>query len=675
MKRNVLLDFIAGFLGICILCTCATTSTKLSQPEMKPDDPRMPYDLFDKKGELSNYWLGSWEPETPVDQMSGLTVDYNVTNLSIDGFSVTRSSDIDYGYILLPPGRHSLNFSYTNSERTSSGETVSLSSPSVSLTNDFEPGKWYSFSASAYDITSQSATASYGRNLLGHGGRYSVSYSLNSSNSSLKTRLSDRSAVGPTKLRKYLEPYNASLPFESQSFLETTDGIYIVGFNDDTVNWGWSRSYSVTIGVPEGSNVLKLMKPGDKTVYTMTVNCRPGNRYVFKPDKSGIIAKNITRGDTFQVRSASKKFPTVSSGSETIVDLDALEKYLSKLSKNTTNTAYTIALDISSIDINLKKILQKADDKYVYLDFSGSTFTAIADNLFSETRTIKGITLPDSITSIGRNAFSNTYFESITIPNSVVSIGNGAFFSSGFTSITIPKSVTSIGSRSFDICRRLAAITVDTANTAYSSQDGVLYNKEKTTLIQYPAGKTSSSFTIPDSITNIGDNAFSDCNSLTSITIPKSVTSIMRWNFGGCTKLAAITVDANNTAYSSQDGVLYNKEKTTLIEYPQGKTDSSFTIPDSVIRIQDSAFYGCASLTNVTIPDSVTVIGQSAFARCKSLTGVTFATGSNITDANFGRDAFTEGSDAYGNTLKTAYATGKAGTYTRASGGKEWTRQ
>ena len=263
----------------------------------------------------------------------------------------------------------------------------------------------------------------------------------------------------------------------------------------------------------------------------------------------------------------------------------------------------------------------------------------------------------------------------ITIPSKidgkpVTSIGGFAFGNCGIlTSITIPNGVTSIGSSAFNGCNKLKQINVDTANTTYSSENGVLFNKEKTELIRYPAGKTDTSYSIPNSVTSIGDDAFAGCRSLTGITIPNSVTSIGDWAFedctgltsvtipnsvtsigdwafsdctgltsitipnsvtsiggnvfDGCDKLKQINVDTANTVYSSENGVLFNKRKNELIRYPEGKADTSYAIPNGVTSIGRWSFNDCSSLTSITIPDSVTSIGDNAFVLCSNLKSIT----------------------------------------------------
>jgi hypothetical protein len=285
----------------------------------------------------------------------------------------------------------------------------------------------------------------------------------------------------------------------------------------------------------------------------------------------------------------------------------------------------------------------------------GSSVTTIGNGAFQGCTSLANIIIPNGVTSIGDNAFSGSGLTGITIPNSVTSIGDWAFYGcTSLASITITDSVTSIGEHAFNGCtnpnfsiywyynpalviglssdyysysafnnylkiiiipdsvtslnsnifdwfKSLTTINVDANNTAYSSQDGVLYNKSKTTLIKYPQGKAGD-LVIPNSVTSIG-SAFFNCKSLTSVTIGSGVASI--GDIDGCTSLAAINVDAANTAYSSQDGVLYNKSKTTLIRYPQGKADSSFTISASVTSIVYGAFFDCKSLTSVTFQGTI----------------------------------------------------------------------
>jgi uncharacterized repeat protein (TIGR02543 family) len=248
-----------------------------------------------------------------------------------------------------------------------------------------------------------------------------------------------------------------------------------------------------------------------------------------------------------------------------------------------------------------------------------SYITEIEAHAFFRNRSLTAITIPASVKKIGRGAFEGTgltsvvfeegtqlkeiapylFYEtfaltSIDIPYGVTSIGNSAFGYSAIVSISIPSSVTAIASTAFVFTNSLIDINVDSQNTKYSSIVGVLFSDQAMTLVRYPSGRSDTTWTIPSSVTRIGDFAFYSTNSLTSIAIPSSVTSIGRHSFAFSTALSTVT------------------------------------IPTSVTTIEGYAFANVSALTNITIPSSVTSIGEAAFAHTSSLTSVNFAEGSQL---------------------------------------------
>ncbi len=300
-------------------------------------------------------------------------------------------------------------------------------------------------------------------------------------------------------------------------------------------------------------------------------------------------------------------------------------------------------------------------------------------------RQVTSIRIQSGVTAIGSHAFDGCdKAASVEIGDTVCSIGDEAFKYCGkLTSVRLPSAVTTLGEGVFMECSALHEILVDNRNAAFISQDGVLYNRGVTRLVLCPAARTGS-YTVADTVTEIGSCAFFGCEGLTEIDLPASVTSIGDWAFFGCThlptlalpdalrtigrrafvrcddlatmtlpagltsigdmafqysglttvtipagaalgenvfvgctRLASVYVAAGSTRYASRDGVLFDRDLTTLLLYPAGK-GGKYTIPDTVTTVAAGAF-GSSGLTIVTVPDSVRTLGEGAFNNCKSL--------------------------------------------------------
>ena len=252
--------------------------------------------------------------------------------------------------------------------------------------------------------------------------------------------------------------------------------------------------------------------------------------------------------------------------------------------------------------------------------------TEIGEKAFEGCSAIESIALPDTVISIGSGAFRNcSELKSITIPDNLVSIGDWAFwYCRGLTALTIPASTTNIGWEALVGCISLTAINVDSDNEIYNSESGILFNKENTVLISYPSSRRATSYTVPNTVTEIKGRAFFDNKNLRTITIPGSVATLGFNVFEFCENLTAINVDADNATYSSDDGILFNKSGTALIRYPRAKTETSYTVPYSVKDIRNDAFANCSNLTLITIPANVTSAGEGAFRNCNKLQAVHF---------------------------------------------------
>lgn len=292
----------------------------------------------------------------------------------------------------------------------------------------------------------------------------------------------------------------------------------------------------------------------------------------------------------------------------------------------------------------------------------GSQLETIGDRAFAFCKAITSFVIPAGVTTIGYGAFSNC---------------------SELGSISIPASVTSIGDSFVQHCLKMTSIIVDANNPNYSGDGVALFNKDWTTLV-YIAKGISGTYTVPASVTTIASgafynnnkltsvvfaagsalttiegSAFESCYAMTSITLPAGLETIGNYAFSGCSELLSINIPASVTTigtsafscskmtsfnveaenlYFSNDenGVLFNKDKTTLVVCPKGKT--SCTIPASVTAIADYAFSGCSKLPSITIPTNVTSIGENSFYYCTGLTSIDFEEGSQLT--TIGENAF-----------------------------------
>ena len=286
----------------------------------------------------------------------------------------------------------------------------------------------------------------------------------------------------------------------------------------------------------------------------------------------------------------------------------------------------------------------------------GLPVTSVGGDAFYQSTSLTSIVISGGVTNIGYGAFYGcSNLTSIIIPNSVVTVADGAFGACiALTNVAIPDSVISLGTFAFDHCVSLASVTLPSAMTGVpegtfefctslssvtlpssvtSIGDAGFLNCSSLTNITLPSGLTEigasalggcsglSSLVIPEHVASVGSYAFSGCLGLESISIPASLTNIANDAFQYCTSLTSITVDSLNPAYSSVDGVLFDKNQATLLCYPPGKS-GPYTVPGSVAIIANGAFEYCNKLTSVTISGSVASIADSAFQDCSGLVNV-----------------------------------------------------
>lgn len=279
-------------------------------------------------------------------------------------------------------------------------------------------------------------------------------------------------------------------------------------------------------------------------------------------------------------------------------------EYGTKLTKITLPKS-VIAIDINAFN-NCDKLIEinvsPENEKYTSID--GIVYNKNIDKLIMCPKGKQNGTfnIPETVTTIGEDAFNNCdNLTTVKLPSNLKTIERYAFSVSGITNLTIPDTVTTIGSGAFWMCHELKSIHLP---------------KNLKILQQHVFGVCDSlkNIILPENLTSIGMDPFVDSGT-TNITIQKNVNSINKFAFNGASALIEINVSSENETFSSVDGILYDKNKNTLIRYPEGKQNETFTIPETVTTIGEYAFYDCEKLTNVKLSNKITTIEDNVFSR------------------------------------------------------------
>ena len=276
-----------------------------------------------------------------------------------------------------------------------------------------------------------------------------------------------------------------------------------------------------------------------------------------------------------------------------------------------------------------------------------NTVERIERSAFAGTMALHELVIPGNVQEIGDNAFNGCIqLSSLTLSEGIRVIEEMAFSNcSDLTEVLIPASVECLGDGVFSDCLAMTQIAVAPESEYFVVRDNILYSKDLSTLVHYPASKEEQEFTIPeevrkiaglafasnyflmevmlgDHLEEVGSYAFARCSSLSFMSLPAQTTRLGVSPFHDCTMLLEIEVDPNNPCYSSIDGVLYNKEQTQLIQYPAGLYDDFYKVPDTVREIAENACYDAQDLEVLKIPAGVRKIGDMAFAFCDQLRDV-----------------------------------------------------
>jgi hypothetical protein len=437
---------------------------------------------------------------------------------------------------------------------------------------------------------------------------------------------------------------------------------------------GWSSTFA---GQPTG-----LWNPSIQCTYTITNNTVTITGYIGSGGAVSIPSTILVNGANLSVTSiGDSAFEDANVTSVVIADgITSIGNYAFEESPSGSWPLTSVSIGNSVTSIGISAFANCSNLTSVTM---GNNVISIGDDAFAFCRLLTSITLPNSVTSIGANAFNTcTDLTNALLPTNLTSVGVGAFTSTNLTTLAIPANVTNIGDGAFEMCYNLTSATIPPGMTTIA---GNMFNGcYSLSSVTIPTSVTSigdnafqntalTSFTIPAGVISIGNQTFANCIALASVTIPGTVTSIGEESFGNtaltsvtipggltsigdgafiyCANLTAIIVEANNPAYSSVAGVLFNKNQTILVAYPGGIT-GNYTIPNSVTTLELNAFDAC-NLTGITIPSSITSIPSYEFQNSANLTSITI----NGSVTSIGDHAFTSCPS-----LTSVYFTGNAPT-------------
>ena len=244
-----------------------------------------------------------------------------------------------------------------------------------------------------------------------------------------------------------------------------------------------------------------------------------------------------------------------------------------------------------------------------------SDFEIIGDELVRYKGKEGVVYVPEGIVSIGASAFwNNTYVKEVILSNTLERLGGDCFYyCTNLEKVTIPEKVSIMGNNPFAGCPKLV---LRNESPYFVLENGVLYDKNKTNLIHYTISKSDKEFAVPDTVICLGKHCFFACGNLEKIIIPESVIRMENNPFSGCTKLS---VENHSPYHHFENGVIYNKYKTTVIGCLNGTRIDRLVIPDTVTLISRNSFWNCKGIERIVISKNVNRIGYNPFAGCENL--------------------------------------------------------